>query len=215
MRTNATRVRCELDILPLAELTLADAAVVGDEAACLHLLEQCGYPIVPTLAIALPFPTFPQLDDRTLHIDTDDWQTLQTISHQLRQGVLESEVPDEFLNALATAIAPWQCDRVRFHLSPVGTPPRWCDLWDTITVDRDRLALGFQQARSQLFRARSLLFAQRTGIDWAATKVGMLVQPDRDVRIQGILEATATHFQIAVSSPTDGYAANLRYRPID
>lgn len=203
--SNATSARYETDILPLAELTPDEAAAIGNEVAYLHRLGECGCPIVPTLAIAWPSPAVPPLEEGdTLHLDTDDWPTLQKVARQLRQKVLDRPLPDPFVRTLEAAIAPWSHDRVLFRLCGVGTASHWGELFDAVIVDRSQVASGFQQARSQLFRARSLFFAQRCGIDLTQTTTGVLVQPYREARLRGILEANATRFRIGIPNIADG-----------
>ncbi|MDJ0800096.1 MAG: PEP/pyruvate-binding domain-containing protein [Calothrix sp. MO_167.B12] len=199
----------------LNQIQLQDRAQVGDTAFHLSKLMQRGYPVVPGFTIAAEvFRKFLEnlnnsealiadLPYSSLHLDINNWRQLQQVSQQLRQEILTAEVSPQLVNNIFQATREWNLPVLILRPSlmipsnklglrnPSGLlQPIFCP------SQPEAIAQALTQSWSQLFRARSLLFWQKAGINLQQINLAVLVQPVYDAIVSGLLNAHDSHWEI-------------------
>ena len=189
-----------------------DRTLVGDKAFYLSQLMQRGYRVVPGFVVNSSAwrqflqtidwlkPLFSDLSDSSLHLDVDNPRQLQAIAQSLRQQITSATAP-EWISTVESAAgqlrSPTLILRPSLALeSSDNRPPN--GLWQSraIGTDSREIADGLQRTWAELFRARSLFYWQRCGIELQQIHLAILVQPIRNARASGILQATPDRFTI-------------------
>jgi pyruvate, water dikinase len=169
---------------------------VGDKAFYLGLLAQQGHPIAPGLVISARTlqeflakikwiePLFADLPDSSLRLDVDNSRQLQAIAQKIRQAIQSTPLPDDWLTEVEVATQGWQSLILRpsFALPSQLDPTvsaRTTGLLESQVCwnQREAIAQGIKQVWSELFRAKSLLYWQRLGIQVQQVHLAVLVQP--------------------------------------
>ena len=186
------------DLYRFDQIQPAQRSLVGDKAFYLALLQQRGHPVIP--GVVMPSSRFrqflQQIDWRSplladlpyssLYVDVDQPLQLQTIAQQLRQGIQAAIVPEEWLTQLEAAIQGWQTPVLMLRPSlslPAGTDPtvshrtRGLLQAQVCGTSRSEIGVALKQVWSELFRAKSLLYWQRLGIQLQQVNLAVLVQP--------------------------------------
>jgi pyruvate,water dikinase len=191
-----------------------DRTKVGDKAFYLSRIMQRGYPVmggfvVPadvwrefletlnnseTLVSDLPYSS--------LHLDINNWRQLQQVASRLRQEVITATVPPQLLSTAFNAARNWETSHL--ILRPSIVAPALQGLRNissllesqTCRCNEQAIALALKRTWSQIFRARSLLYCQRTGIDLQQISLAVLVQPLRNGLASGILNANPYELEI-------------------
>jgi pyruvate, water dikinase len=204
----------------LDQIQPAHRSLVGDKALYLALLKQQGCPVIPGWVVSAEafreflenidwqIPMFADLPNSSLHVDVDQPQQLQMVAQQIRQAILSSPVPEAWLLAIETAIAPWQSPALIFRPSfslkglDATVSHRTSGLLESHLsgTGQDAIAHSLKQTWAELFRARSLLYWQRLGIQIQKVRLAVLIQPigaaiasgDMQVEDDGALEIRAT-----------------------
>ncbi|NJR65217.1 MAG: phosphoenolpyruvate synthase [Leptolyngbyaceae cyanobacterium CRU_2_3] len=193
----------------LEQIRIADRILVGDKAFHLGQLQQHRYPVIPGFVISTDafqefleeidwqVPMFVDLPHSSLHVDVDQPQQLRIVTQQIRQAILSSPVPDDWLSAIEIALQPWQTSALIFRPSLVlkGLDPTVS--YKTIGLleshlggtHREAIAHGLKQTWAELFRARSFLYWQRLGIQLQQVNLAVLVQPIRTAIASGDVQA--------------------------
>ena len=189
-----------------------DRTLVGDKAFYLSQLMQRGYRVVPGFVVDSSAwrqfleridwlkPLFSDLSDSSLHLDVDNPRQLQAIAQSLRQQIISATVP-EWISTVESAAGQLQSPTLILRPSLAlesgdNRPPN--GLWQSrvVSTDSRAFASGLQQTWAELFRARSLFYWQRCGIELQQINLAILVQPIRNARASGILQATPDRFAI-------------------
>ncbi len=192
----------------LDQIQPSDHYAVGDKAFYLADLQYRGYGIVPGYVVSASVfqaflksiqwlePLFADLPHSTLHLDVNDAQQLKSIAQQIRQAILNTPLPeiatqclqqivDEISSAavilrpsltLRTGVDPLLGNRIQGLLNS-----QCC--WTNVAELTDHL----RQLWAELFRAKSLVYWQRSQISLEQINVAVLVQPLADVAIAGNL----------------------------
>ncbi|PAX60068.1 phosphoenolpyruvate synthase [Brunnivagina elsteri CCALA 953] len=163
------------------------------------------------------------LPDSSLHLDVGNWWQLQQVASRLRQEMLIATLPPEWLDAIFEAASQWETSCLIFR--PTVTLPnsnrdrqklmqsayRSNNVNDgnvnlsgllesqICYCDRNNISLALKRAWSQLFRARSLVYWQRTGIDLRRINFGILVQPVWDAVTSGVIVGSSSFLEIQAS----------------
>lgn len=178
----------------LNEIEQQDRAQVGDKAFNLSRLQQLNYPVAPGFVISADVTRsflsninteslISDLPYSELHLDINNWRQLQHVATSLRQEIIIATVSKAWVNKVFDAASQWQATCLIFHPTISIPSPKltedfsgllesqicWCDVKD--------IASALKRSWSQLFRARSLLYWQRVGIDLRQINFGILVQP--------------------------------------
>ena len=201
----------------LEQIQPAQRSLVGDKALYLALLQQRGYPVIPGVVIpSARFRQFlQQIDWRSplladlpyseLHVDVDQPLQLQTIAQQLRQGIQGAIVPEEWLDQIKAAVQPWRSAVLMLRPSlslPAGTDPtvshrtRGLLQAQVCGTSPAEISVALKQVWSELFRAKSLLYWQRLGIQLQQVNLAVLVQPLWDAIAAGEVRIAADYLEI-------------------
>lgn len=192
----------------LDQIQPSDHYSVGDKAFYLADLQHRGYAVVPGYVISAAVfqaflksiqwlePLFADLPNSTLHLDVNDAHQLKSIAQQIRQAILGTPLPEIAVASLTqiveeiassaailrpsltlrTGIDPQLSGRIRGLLTS-----QCC--WTNVAELTEQL----RQLWAELFRAKSLLYWQRSQISLEQINVAVLVQPLADVAIAGNL----------------------------
>jgi len=199
----------------LDQIKLQDRAKIGDKAFYLSRIMQRGYSVVPgfvvsaevlrqfletinsseSLAADLPYSS--------LHLDVANWRQLQLVAGRLRQEIIAATVPPQWVNKIITAAKEWQTKYLilRPSLSVLNTGQgvgNTSGLLESVFCycDEDAIALALKRTWSQLFRAKSLLYWQRVGIDLQQINLAVLVQPIQNAIASGSLHVNSSGWTV-------------------
>jgi pyruvate, water dikinase len=192
------------DFYGLDQILPSHRTWVGDKAFYLGLLAQQGHPIAPGVVISARMlqkflakiqwiePLFADLPNSSLRLDVDNSRQLQAIAQKIRQAIQSTPLPDDWLTEVEAATQGWQS----LILRPSFALPSQLD--PTVTArtrgllesqvcwnQREAIAHSIKQVWSELFRAKSLLYWQRLGIQVQQVHLAVLVQPMEDAIASG------------------------------
>lgn len=202
----------------LDQIKLQDRAKVGDKAFYLSRIMQRGYPVVPGFVVGAEVlqqfletlnsseSLVADLPHSSLHLDVANWRQLQQVAGRLRQEIITGTVPASWVSKILTAAREWQSDHLILRptvMVPTATPlgGNRSGLLESIfcPCNEEAIAYGLKHTWSQLFRARSLLYWQRTGTDLQKVNFAVLVQPVRNAIASGLLNANTSSWEIAAT----------------
>ncbi|NET03045.1 MAG: phosphoenolpyruvate synthase [Sphaerospermopsis sp. SIO1G1] len=201
----------------LGAIQLSDRANVGDQAFYLSQIIQSGYPVLPGFVISADTwrefletlhsseSLVADLPDSYLHLDVTNWQQLQQVARRLRQEVLAANLPNHWVNQISETANTLGCQylilRPSLNISsPHHSIDNFSGLLDAIFCisQPQEIEQGLKQTWSQLFRARSLLYWQKLGINLQQINLAILVQPVENVIASGIF--TINEYGIEIQS---------------
>ncbi|MCT7970873.1 putative PEP-binding protein [Laspinema olomoucense] len=189
--------------------------LVGDNPFYLSQMAQQGYPVLPGFVLAAPAlrefletypweePLFAELLSSSVHLNVDDTRQLKAIAQHIREEMMAAELPRQWINELAMAAE--QLSSPGLILSPsvtlpknTPTPVKFSGLVESYVClcDPEEIALGVLQTWAELFRARSLLYWQRSRIELRSLNLAVLVQPLHSAITSGTLTYTQAHCEI-------------------
>lgn len=199
----------------LDQIKLQDRAKIGDKAFYLSRIMQRGYSVVPGFVVSAEVlqqfletinsseSLAADLPHSSLHLDVANWRQLQLVAGRLRQEIIAATVPPQWVNTIVTAAREWQTKylilrpslSVSNSVQGVGNTSGllesiFCD------CDEDAIALALKRTWSQLFRAKSLLYWQRVGIDLQQINLAVLVQPIQNAIASGTLNLNSSGWRI-------------------
>ncbi|TVP59932.1 MAG: phosphoenolpyruvate synthase [Nodularia sp. (in: Bacteria)] len=199
----------------LDQIKLQDRAQVGDKAFYLSKIMQRGYPVVPGFVVSAEvlrqFLTtlnstsalVADLPYSSLHLDVANWRQLQQVAGRLRQEIMTGTVPPQWVNQIFSAAKEWQSNylilRPSLALSAMTSGGgNTSGLLDAIfcRCEPEAIALALKRAWSQLFRARSLLYWRRVGVNLQQINLALLVQPVENAIASGLLHAHSSGWTI-------------------
>ncbi len=192
----------------LDQIKLQDRTQVGDKAFYLSKIMQRGYPVVPGFVVSAEVlrqflaslnstsALVADLPYSSLHLDVANWRQLQQVAGLLRQEIMTGTVPEQWVNQIFAAAREWQSSYIilRPSLALSTTTPgggNTSGLLDAIfcRCDPEAIASALKRAWSQLFRARSLLYWRRVGVNLQQINFALLVQPVENAIASGLLYA--------------------------
>lgn len=162
-------------------------------------------------------PLVADLPHSSLHLDVDNWRQLQRVAQRLRQQITSAPLPPDWVATLSAAVGQWETPALIFRPSvalPSGAsllramPSRELGYShagmktsglleaQVCTCDQEAMALALKQTWSQLFRARSLMYWQRSGIGLQQINLAVLVQPLTNAIASGKLTYDLAKFEI-------------------
>ena len=200
----------------LDQVKLPDRILVGEKAFQLSRVGQCGYPVVPGFVVsATVFRSFLEtlnsseslvadLPHSSLHLDVDNSRQLQEVAVRLRQEVLSAVLPPDWVETIYEAARQWDTPCLIFRPSLVvptllgGKGRHVSGLLESQVCWYESEAMGkaLQRTWSQLFRAKSLLYWRRLGIDLQNVSLAVLVQPLRSARASGFICGSSSGLEI-------------------
>ncbi|HEY9882988.1 MAG TPA: PEP/pyruvate-binding domain-containing protein, partial [Thermosynechococcaceae cyanobacterium] len=203
-----------------------DRDLVGNKALYLSQLLQKGFPVVPGFVVSAHVlqqfletidwsePLFADLPHSSLRLDIENPRQLQAIAQQLRQAI---EVPTLSTDCLAEITAAMQQlqtpvlvlrpslfvkTTARTTATEAIANGRSSALFD-IQICRPteaELAQGLKRLWAQLFRAKSLFYWQRLGIQLQQVKLAVLVQPLRSAIASGTVQRLGDTLQVQATT---------------
>lgn len=201
----------------LEHIQSSERSQVGDKAVELSSVMQLGYPVIPGFVIPAQVlwefistlnstaPLIAELPHSELHIDVNNYYQLQRVAQRLQQEIIASPMSEEWMQLILEATQQWQTPlifRPSLNLKVATAKKVQTDgLLEAqiCNCDADAIALTLKRVWSQLFRARSLLFWQRQGINWQQINLAVLVQPLRMALASGSLTCNSAQMEIKAS----------------
>ncbi|MBE8997345.1 phosphoenolpyruvate synthase [Nostoc sp. LEGE 12447] len=199
----------------LDQIKLQDRAKVGDKAFYLSRIMQRGYPVVPGFVVSAEIlrqflenlnsseSLVADLPHSSLHLDVTNWRQLQQVAGRLRQEILTATVPQQWVSTIFQAAKEWQtsCLILRPTLSISNTTPGIKNISGLLEsvfcqCEPEAIAWALKRTWSQIFRARSLLYWQRAGINLQQINLAVLVQPVENAIASGLLKANSSGWEI-------------------
>ena len=182
--------------------------LVGEKAFCLGNLAQSGYPVVPGFAIAAPAlrqfletnnwsePLFAELLNSGLYLNVDDGRQLQELAQHIRKGIIAAELPQDWIEALYSNLQQWHGGAIVFRPSPSISETSGLLEAHICRNDPTQLAIALKKTWAEAFRARSLFYWQRMGMQLHQIELAVLVQPVWDAVAAGTLWASPAGLEI-------------------
>ncbi|MBD2504837.1 putative PEP-binding protein [Anabaena azotica] len=202
----------------LDQIKLQDRAKVGDKAFYLSRIRQRGYPVVPGFVVTEEVlrlfleslnsseSLVANLPNSSLHLDVANWRQLQQMASRLRQEITHATVPAQWVETILIAAREWQTDYLilRPSLGIATTSNRVRNTSGLLDAgfchcDETAIAHTLKYTWSQLFRARSLLYWQRMGVNLQEVNLAILVQPVQNAIASGTLHANSPDWKIAAT----------------
>lgn len=217
------------DFLWLDQIRFDDRLLVGEKAFYLSHLTHRGYPVIPGFVVKAPVlrqflgsiewldPFFADLANSALHLDVDNPRQLQLVAQHIRREIVATALPEGLLDQLVTICSNLPGNALIFRPS-LALPSHLGDdssvdfsgLWENHVCGLSASAIASGAARSaianalkltwaELFRARSLLYWQRLGIQLQKINLAILVQPLQNCLASGWLQTGSFISQLAAS----------------
>ncbi|MFS0517184.1 putative PEP-binding protein [Nostoc sp. UIC 10607] len=199
----------------LDQIKLQDRAKVGDKAFFLSKIIQRGYPVVPGFVVSAEIlrqflenlnsseSLVADLPHSSLHLDVTNWRQLQQVAGRLRQEILTATVPEEWVRTIFQAARELQtgCLILRPTLAVSTATPSMKNISGLLEsvfcqCEPEAIAFALKRTWSQIFRARSLLYWQRAGINLQQINLAVLVQPVDNAIASGLLRANSSGWEI-------------------
>lgn len=200
----------------LHEVQPSDQGLVGDKAFYLSQFLRSGYPVIPGFVISAAVwreflstihwlnPLFADLATSSLHLNLQDAQQLSATARQIRQTILGTEVTAELADLIQHHLTqiPTRCLILRPSLFYDGHPKltnhNFSGLLETQICPNTLTATlnSLKQVWAEMFRARSLTYWQRQGIELQHLSLGVLIQPLYPANISGTLQADGSHLWV-------------------
>ncbi len=199
----------------LDQIKLQDRAKVGDKAFYLSKVIQRGYPVVPGFVVSTEIlrqflenlnsseSLVADLPHSSLHLDVNNWRQLQLVASRLRQEILTAPVPQQWVNTIFQAAREWQtgCLILRPTLAVSTTIPGMKNISGLLEsvfcqCEPEAIAFALKRTWSQIFRARSLLYWQHSGINLQQINLAVLVQPVENAIASGLLRTNSSGWEI-------------------
>ncbi|MEH1825724.1 MAG: putative PEP-binding protein [Nostoc sp.] len=199
----------------LDQIKLQDRSKVGDKAFYLSKIIQRGYPVVPGFVVSAEIlrqflenlnsseSLVADLPHSSLHLDVTNWRQLQQVASRLRQEILTATVPQQWVSNIFQAAREWQtgCLILRPTLAVSTATPGMKNISGLLEsvfcqCEPEAIALALKRTWSQIFRARSLLYWQHSGINLQQINLAVLVQPVENAIASGLLTADPSGWEI-------------------
>ena len=203
-----------------------DRSLVGNKALYLSQLLQKGFSVVPGFVVstrvlqqfleALDWsePLFADLPHSSLRLDIDNPRQLQAIAQQLRQAIEAPTLSTDCLAEITAAMQQLQTPVLVLRPSLCVKTTARTTATETIANGRSsalfdiqvcrateaELAQGLKRLWAQLFRAKSLFYWQRLGIQLQQVKLAVLVQPLRSAIASGTVQRLGNTLQVQATT---------------
>ncbi|MBD2034924.1 hypothetical protein H6F76_07755 [Leptolyngbya sp. FACHB-321] len=203
-----------------------DRSLVGNKALYLSQLLQKGFPVVPGFVVSARVlqqfletidwsePLFADLPHSSLRLDIENPRQLQAIAQRLRQSIEAPTLPTDCLAEITDAMQQLQTPVIvlrpslfvktttRTAATEAIANGRSSALFDiqVCRATEAELAQGLKRLWAQLFRAKSLFYWQRLGIQLQQVKLAVLVQPLRSAIASGTVQRLGDTLQVQATA---------------
>ena len=168
---------------------------VGDKAFYLNQLLKLGYPVVPGFVVGAGVlrefwqnhkwqePLLAELPYSSLHLNVEDTPQLSSLAKKIRQEIAKADLPAPLLAALISATQQLNAPVIIFRpsvISPVAAGHlNISGLLEShvCRCSSPEIAAALKQAWAELFRARSLFYWHKAGIELQQIGLAILAQP--------------------------------------
>lgn len=214
------------DFLWLDQIRFDDRLAVGEKAFYLSHLTHRGYPVIPGVVVKAPVlrqflasiewldPFFADLANSALHLDVDNPRQLQLVAQHIRREIVATALPEAWLDKLLEICGYLPGNALIFRPS-LALPSQAGDyssvsfsgLWESHVcgLSKEAIDLALKRTWAELFRARSLLYWQRLGIQLQKINLAILVQPLQNCLASGWLQTGDFISQAAASRQPSTY----------
>ena len=223
------------DFLWLDQIRFDDRLAVGEKAFYLSHLTHRDYPVIPGFVIKAPVlreflasiewldPFFADLANSALHLDVDNPRQLQLVAQHIRKEIIATALPEAWLDQLMGICRNLPTKALIFRPSLALPSPVSLDssvnlsaLWEshvcalsaeTIAsgAARSAIANALKKTWAELFRARSLLYWQRLGVQLQKINLAVLVQPLQNCLASGWLKTGVSISRSVVRGQPSSY----------
>ncbi len=203
-----------------------DRDLIGNKALYLSQLLQKGFPVVPGFVVSAHVlqrfleaidwsePLFADLPHSSLRLDIENPRQLQAIAQRLRQAIEAPTLPTDCLAEITDAMQQLQTPVLVLRPSLFvqttarttateaianGRSSALFDIQICRTTEAE-LAQGLKRLWAQLFRAKSLFYWQRLGIQLQQVKLAVLVQPLRSAIASGTVQRLGDTLQVQATT---------------
>ncbi|MEH1843765.1 MAG: putative PEP-binding protein [Nostoc sp.] len=199
----------------LDQIKLQDRAKVGDKAFHLSRIMQRGYAVMPGFVVSAEIlrqflenlnsseSLVADLPHSSLHLDVANWRQLQQVAGRLREEILTATVPQQWVSTIFQAAREWQtgCLILRPSLAVSNATLSMKNISGLLEsvfcqCEPEAIARALKRTWSQIFRARSLLYWQHSGINLQQISLAVLVQPVENAIASGLLRANSSGWEI-------------------
>lgn len=200
-------------IYHLDQITPSERSLVGEKAFALSQLLHRGLPINTGFVVGVTCleefltilrETEPLLLDwpvSSLHIEIDNYKMLQEVAQRIRHQILNTSFPNSWDKDFIAAIE--ELPSTHIILRPSLVLPSNFTLESTGILksqicrgNSHSWSIALKQVWAQLFRARSLFYWQRMGVNLHQIRLAILVQPIHNAIASGIVEVTPENLHI-------------------
>lgn len=201
------------ELLWLDQIQPRDRSQVGSLAFYLSRLQFQGYPVLPGFTIPASTlgqfletihwldPLFADLPNSSLHLDVDNARQLQLVAKAIRQEITKTALPVKWQSIISSIADQLQSPTLILRPS-LALPSRqgWkiAGLLDAHVCDRasDSIEKALKRVWAELFRAKSLLYWRRKGIQLDQINLAVLVQPLLGSLASGVAIANSSTWEI-------------------
>jgi len=197
------------DFLWLDQIQFSDRPLVGEKAFYLSHLAQRGYPVIPAFVVKATVlrqflstiqwldPLFADLPNSSLHLDVDNARQLQMVAQHIRQEIIAAALPQEWVTQLGSIAASLSASALILRPSLTLPPATGLDGGTNFsglleshvcTLSPQAIAAAVKRTWAELFRARSLLYWQRMGVQLQKINLAILIQPLQNSLVSGWLQ---------------------------
>lgn len=190
----------------LDQIQPSDHYAVGDKAFYLADLQHRGYSVVPGYVVSATVfqvflksiqwlePLFADLPNSTLHLDVNDAHQLQAIAQQIRQAIFNTPLPDIATESLQQIVESMSSAGAILRPSltlQTGIDPQLGGQIQGLLaaqfcqVSVAELSNHLRRLWAELFRAKSLVYWQRSQIPLEQINFAVLIQPLANSAIAG------------------------------
>jgi pyruvate,water dikinase len=207
---------------------------VGEKALYLAYAQQQGFPIVPGLVVSHPIlhevmehidwldPLLSDLPNSSIHFDTNNPQQLRAIAQNIRETILSAPMPDWVVSQIMAWVDRWHASTLIFRpsLAALRSPqsdrllrPRGLIKSQLSYATPEAIAHHLRYLWAELFRARNLLYWQRSGIRLHQLNLSILIQPLWNATISGTAELQGQHLTVQATWGLGQAIANGEVQP--
>lgn len=221
----------------LDQIHPVDRKHVGERAFFLSILRQRQYSVMPGVVVSSDAlrqflqeiqwlePLFADLSDSSLHLDVTNSRQLQSVAQQIRRGIHDTPLDPAWLADMYAVVQQWQVPMVMLQPSlalAIESDPMLSQRTFGLLKSRicpatlKDLVKTLKEAWSELFRAKSLFYWQRSGVQLPQINLAILVQPLYPALVSGDLHINQTSLELRSSyglgSLAEGIAVPDWYR---
>ena len=200
-------------IYHLNQITPSERSLVGEKAFALSQLLRRGLPIINGFVVSVTCleefltilqKTEPLLLDwpvSSLHIEIDNYKMLQEVAQRIRHQILNTSLPSSWEKDFSSLIEKLPSTHAILRPSLVLPPNLTLESTGILKSQICRcnchsLSIALKKVWGELFRAKSLFYWQRMGVNLHQIRLAILVQPIQNAIAAGTVEVNPKRLHI-------------------